>query len=79
MLSDPNEDIRKLAVDKILVFRQSEKPEGVRTRILPQLNKNATKYYETIGKNPLTSPSINEIKITATVFPSLQTVVLLVN
>ena len=50
MLSDPNEDIRKLAVDKILVYRQSDKPAGVRTRILPKLNKNAKKYYETIGK-----------------------------
>ena len=49
MLSDPNEDVRKMAVDKILVFRQSEKPAGVRTRILPALNKNAKKYYETIG------------------------------
>ena len=38
-----------MAVDKILVFRQSEKPAGVRTRILPALNKNAKKYYETIG------------------------------
>ena len=50
MLSDPNEDVRKMAVDKILDYRQSEKPEGVRTRILPALNKNAKKYYEIIGK-----------------------------
>ena len=50
MLSDPNEDVRKMAVDKILVYRQSERPEGVRTRINPALNKNAKKYYETIGK-----------------------------
>ena len=50
MLSDPNEDVRKMAVDKILVFRQSEKPDGVRTRVLPALKKNATKYYETIGR-----------------------------
>ena len=53
MLSDPNEDVRKMAVDKILEYRQSERPEGVRTRINPALNKNAKKYYETIGKNPL--------------------------
>ena len=51
MLSDPNEDIRKMAVEKILDYRQSEKPAGVRTRILPKLNKNAKKYYEMIGKN----------------------------
>ena len=81
MLSDPNEDIRKMAVEKILDYRKSEKPAGVRTRILPKLNKNAKKYYETIGKNSLTSPSIfkNAIKITAMVFSSLQPMVLLVN
>ena len=50
MLSDPNEDVRKMAVDKILNYRQSEKPEGVRTRVLPVLNKNAKNYYEMIGK-----------------------------
>ena len=49
MLSDPNEDVRKLAVDKILEYRQSEKPDGVRIRILPALNKNAKNYYEMIG------------------------------
>ena len=50
MLSDPKKTVRKMAVNKILSYRQSEKPEGVRTRVLPALKKNAKKYYETIGK-----------------------------
>ena len=53
MLSDPNEEIRQMAVDKILIYRQSEKPDGVRTRILPVLNKNAKNYYEMISKYPI--------------------------
>ena len=50
MLSDTKKAIRKMAVDKILLYRQSEKPNGVRTRILPTLNKNAKSYHQIIGK-----------------------------
>ena len=54
MLSDPKEVIRKMAVNKILDYRQSEKPEGVRTRILPALKKSAKNYHEMIGKKSQT-------------------------
>ena len=49
MLSDPNVDIRKLAVNKILELRKMPKTNEIRTYTLPILNDKAENYHQMIN------------------------------
>ena len=58
MLSDSDEAIRKMAVNKILDARKSHDPNQVRIRVLPSLIVDAKNYHEVIDwdKELITEP-----------------------